>query len=281
MNHRTSTLTTYDDLQLFTQGWLPERIEAVVIIAHGYAEHSGRYRHVAEHLVAHGLATFALDHRGHGHSEGERALSDTLEAYVRDLAQYIAEVRTEVAGRPAFLLGHSMGAVIAIKYALDYPEGVDGLVTSGAFLQSAVPVPAWLRAVVRVLGWVAPALPLQPLEIAHLSRDPAVVSAYDEDPMVYRGKVKARMLDVLLSSGPQVLAKADRLTLPLLILHGGDDKIAAPEGSRRLYALAGASDKTLRVYEGLYHEILNEPERHRVLDDMTTWLRARLGSGQG
>ncbi|MBS3967095.1 MAG: lysophospholipase [Truepera sp.] len=276
MIHRTGTLTTRDNLRLLTQAWLPERLDAVVVVVHGYAEHSGRYLSVAEYLAAQGIATFALDQRGHGHSEGERALVGKLVTYVGDLAQFIAQIRAEYPDCPAFLLGHSMGGAIALQYALNYPQSVDGLITSGAFLLSAVPAPPWLRALLRLLSWVAPRLLVQPLDAAHLSRDPAVVSAYDDDPMVYRGKVKARMLDVLLSAGPLVLAQAERLTLPLLILHGGDDQIAAPEGSRRLHALAGASDKTLRIYEGCYHEIFNEPERQRVLGDVTAWLRERL-----
>jgi len=282
MIHRTGTLTTRDNLRLFTQAWLPEHLAAIVVVAHGYAEHSGRYLHVAEYLAAQGIATFALDQRGHGHSEGERALIGRLADCVGDLAQFIGQVRAEyparqAQGRPAplFVLGHSMGGAIALQYALTYPQSVNGLITSGAFVQSAAPAPPWLRALLRLLSWGAPRLPVQPLEAALLSRDPAVVSAYDDDPMVYRGKVKARMLDVLLSAGPLVLAQAGRLTLPLLILHGGDDKIAAPEGSRRLHALAGASDKTLRIYQGFYHEILNEPERQQVLDDLTAWVVER------
>jgi len=279
MIHRTGTLTTRDNLRLFTQAWLPEHLAAIVVVAHGYAEHSGRYLHVAEHLAAQGIATFALDQRGHGHSEGERALVGRLADCVGDLAQFIAQIRAEHPDSPVFLLGHSMGGVVALQYALIYPQSVDGLITSGAFLLSAVPAPPWLRIALRLLSWVAPRLPVQPLNAALLSRDPAVVSAYDDDPMVYRGKVKARMLDVLLSAGPLVLAQAERLTLPLLILHGGDDQIAAPEGSRRLHALAGASDKTVRLYKDCYHELFNEPEQQRVLGDVTAWLRERLDLG--
>lgn len=272
---RTGTLTTRDKLRLFTQAWQPAHLAAIVVVAHGYAEHSGRYLHVAEYLAAQGIATFALDQRGHGHSEGERALVGRLADCVGDLAQFIGQIRAEHPV-PLFVLGHSMGGAIALRYALSYPQSVDGLITSGAFLQSAAPAPTWLRILLRLLSRVAPRLPVQPLDAALLSRDPAVVSAYDEDPMVYRGKVKARMLDVLLSAGPAVFAQARHLTLPLLILHGGDDQIAAPEGSRRLHALAGASDKTVRIYEGCYHEIFNELERQRVLDDVAAWLRARL-----
>ena len=275
MIHQTGTLTTHDNLQLYTQAWLPERLDGIVVVAHGYAEHSGRYQQLAEHLVAHSVAVYALDQRGHGHSEGERALVGGLAEYVGDLAQLIVQVRLEHPA-PLFLLGHSMGGAIVLQYALAYPQGVDGLITSGAFLQSAAPSPPWLRALLRLLGWVVPGLPVQPLEPALLSRDSAVVSAYDDDPMVYRGKVKARMLDVLLSAGPRVLAQAERLALPLLILHGGDDKIAAPEGSRRLHELAGASNKTLRVYEGFYHEICNEPGSEIVLADIAHWIKARL-----
>ncbi|MBS3974169.1 MAG: lysophospholipase, partial [Actinobacteria bacterium] len=256
------------------QAWLPEHLAAIVVVAHGYAEHSGRYLQVAEYLAAQGIATFALDQRGHGHSEGERALVGRLSDCVGDLAQFISQVRAEHSA-PLFVLGHSMGGAIALQYALNYPQSVDGLITSGAFLLSATPAPPWLRAVVRLLGWIAPRLPVKPLDAALLSRDPAVVSAYDDDPMVYRGKVMARMLDVLLSAGPLVLAQAERLTRPLLILHGGDDKIAAPEGSRRLHALAGASDKTLRVYEGFYHEIFNE-KGEIVLADIVHWINTRL-----
>lgn len=281
MQHLTDSLRTNDGLTLFTQRWLPPEPKAVVVLSHGYAEHSGRYAHVAEYLVQCDYAVYALDHRGHGHSEGERANVSVFREYSNDLKDYLEKIRQQHPTLRRFLLGHSVGGLIALQTVLEHAEKVDGLVLSGPYLRDATGAPGYLIALSKGLSVLFPRLRTRALNTNHLSRDPAVVQAYRHDPLVYHGKVKMRMGAEMIAAGPYVLEHAESIDLPVLLMHGGDDKVAEPEGSRQLYACIGANDRTLKLYEGLYHEILNEPEKQRVLKDIVQWLDARLGNTSG
>ncbi len=276
MQQQTGQLLTRDGLKLFTQAWLPVKTRAVLIISHGYAEHSGRYAHVAEHLVARGIAVCALDHRGHGRSEGERANVKVFREYITDLCRFVDSLRVEYPAVPRYLLGHSMGGAIALQFTLEYPEKLLGLVLSGAYLRNAVNVPAPLLAISSLLSRFLPGLPVQALDTKALSRDENVVAAYENDPLVYQGKAKARLGTELLAAGPYLLARMESVHLPVLIMHGGADRIASAEGSRELYEGIGSSDKTLKIYEGFYHEIFNEIGKEQVLEDLSNWLEQRL-----
>jgi alpha-beta hydrolase superfamily lysophospholipase len=268
---------TQDGLRLFTRRWesgTPPK--AVLVLAHGYAEHSERYAHFGEHLAARGYTVCALDHRGHGRSEGERANIPDFGVYVRDLERFAASVRARYPGVPQVLMGHSLGGAIALQVALEHPHSWAGLIVSAPFLVNAVAVPAYLE---RVSGPVArwlPALPTLKLDSRKLARDPDVVSAYDRDPLVYTGRVKARMGYEMAQAGPRLLAAAPDLRLPVLILHGDADGVADPEGSRRLFAAVGSPDKTLKLYPGGYHEPLNDLDKAAVMADILAWLEARV-----
>jgi acylglycerol lipase len=246
----------------------------VVAIAHGVSEHSGRYAHVGERLAAAGYAAYALDHRGHGRSEGRRAVVDRMAHVVEDLHTLIELARSSTPGRKIVLLGHSMGGAVALEYAFDRQDGLAGLILSGpaAALEAASPV---TRALGRALSRLAPALGILEIDAAGVSRDPEVVSAYEQDPLVFHGKLPARTIAELAGAIEHFPERVGKLTLPLLVMHGTADRLTPPAGSKMVCERAGSSDKTLKLYDGLYHEILNEPEQEQVLSDLLEWLEAR------
>jgi alpha-beta hydrolase superfamily lysophospholipase len=276
--HDHGYLTGRGGLRIYWQSWLGEApLRAVVVMAHGASEHSDRYRHVAARLVGEGYAVYAIEHRGHGRSEGARAVIDRLDNAVADLDSLVVLAGSRHPDLPVFLLGHSMGGTLAISYAVAHQDRLAGLMLSGplAALQAA---PPHMRIAAKVLSAVAPSLPLVEIDASQVSRDPDVVRAYVEDPLVYHGKLPVRTVSELASaigSFPQAVAS---ITVPTLIMYGTADGLCPVEGSLMLGDRIGASDLTTQAYEGLYHEILNEPERERVLDDMCAWLGARLGA---
>jgi alpha-beta hydrolase superfamily lysophospholipase len=261
--------------RIWWQAWLPDADpRAVDVIAHGAGEHSGRYEHVGARLSAAGFAAYALDHRGHGRSEGTRALIDRLDRAVADLRSFIALARSRHEGLRCFLLGHSMGGCISLQYTLAHQEEIDGLVLSGPMAALAAASPATLLGA-RVLSTIAPTLGVYDVEIEAVSRDPAVVEAYASDPLVHHGKIPARTVAELSAAIGRFPDRVATLTLPMLVMHGTADRILPLEGARMVATGASSDDVTLTLYEGLYHEILNEPEQGEVLDEIVAWLEER------
>lgn len=242
-----------------------------MVIAHGGGEHSGRYQHVAERLTREGYGVYALDHRGHGLSQGKPGLLDRLDNAVADLGTLIAIAREALPQQDLFLLGHSMGGAIALEYALDRPQTIDALVLSAplAKLEAASPVQL---AAARLISAVAPATGVAKVDSSKVSRDPAVVTAYDEDPLVLHGKLPARTITELAAAIERFPHRLPQLTLPLLVMVGAADELVPPDAARMVAELAGSTDKRLIEYEGLHHEIFNEPEQDKVLDDLVAWL---------
>jgi acylglycerol lipase len=276
VQQRNEAFRLGDGLQLYTQSWLPNNPKAIVILSHGYAEHSSRYQHFATYLVENGFAVYALDHRGHGRSEGERANIKVFAEYVSDLGKFITTVREKHPTLKRFLLGHSMGGAIAAQFAIEQPNGLNGLLLSSPYLINAVSVPAPLMAVSGFVSKVLPGLPTIKLDSKDISRDPAIVKAYDTDPLNYRGGTKARFGSELLGAGKYVLSRAGAIKQPVLIMIGTGDKIASPEGGKQLYNSVGSSDKTLKSYEGFYHEIINEIGKEQVYKDIVDWLQKHV-----
>lgn len=262
--------------RIFWQSWIPEQPSTVVVIAHGASEHSDRYRHVAEALVAAGCAVYALDHRGHGRSQGARALIDRMGNAVADLATLIVLARSEQPVLPTYLLGHSMGGAVALSYAIRDQDHLAGLILSGplAALEAA---PAAQRLIARTLSTLVPRLPLFAIDASQISRDPAVVAAYEQDPLVYHGKLPVRTVAELAAAIDSFPQHLPAITIPTLTMYGTADSLCPPEGSMLVHERISTSDKTLKPYEGLYHEIFNEPERQQVIDDVVAWLAARRG----
>ncbi|GGD89876.1 monoacylglycerol lipase [Tsuneonella deserti] len=266
-------LTGQRGVELFAQGWLPDGpVRDVIVIAHGYAEHGGRYGNLVERLVPGGYALYAIDHRGHGRSGGKRALVDRMAWVIEDLHKFIGEVRERHDGQLVKLLGHSMGGNVAFGYALRWPEDLSGLILSGPLIGGTAP--AAQRLVVKLLSAVAPGLGTVALPPEAVSRDPEVVKAYEADPLVTVGKVPARTAHELFAPLPGYLERAPGMQVPVLIQHGEADALVPLAGARPTIDAIGAPDKTVITYPGLYHEIYNEPEKDAVIGDLARWLEA-------
>jgi alpha-beta hydrolase superfamily lysophospholipase len=261
--------------RLFERRWLPEGVvRADVAIVHGYAEHSGRYAYAGEALARRGYAVHALDLRGHGRSDGAAACVGSFREYLDDVGAFLARVRQRGQGRPLFILGHSMGgAIVALLLVVDRPA-VRGAMLSGAVVTSSG-MPRVVRAIYKLIGRIAPRLPLTKLKAADVSRDPDVVARYDSDPLVYRGRMRAGLVAATVRATERIDRDAPSIATPMLIMHGAADALAKPDGAKALYERIASSDKTLKLYDGLYHEILNEPEKDQVIADILAWLDAR------
>ena len=276
MRHRELQLPGCQDTALFAQAWLPERDpRAVVVIAHGLAEHGGRYPEVAARLVASDYAVYALDHRGHGRSGGPRANIDRFAYLVSDLGTFAGRAQREHPGAPVFLLGHSMGGAVALACALRYKGSLKGLALSAPALATGEAVSSLKRLTLRLLSSLAPNAGALTLPAKAISRDPAVVEAYEQDPLVFRGAIPARTIVELLQAMAAFPASAPELRIPVLVQHGTADSLVPLAATRPVYDLLGQPKaRTLRYYDGLFHEVFNEPERDRVIADLAVWIEA-------
>ncbi len=262
--------------KLYWQGWLPDRDpKAIVCIAHGLAEHGGRYAHVGQALSGRGYAVYAVDHRGHGKSEGQRSQIDSLEQAVADLHAFTDVMRHDHPGLPVFLLGHSMGGAIAFGYALRHQSELAGLILSAPALVIE-DVRLVTVAVGKLLSRWLPGAGILQLDGSAVSRDPEVVRAYNADPLNFRGKIPARTAAEILAIADAAPAKLPDITIPLLVFQGTADRLVSPKAAKLVYARAGSADKTLRVFEGAYHETMNEPDKAEVIALVGDWLDARV-----
>jgi acylglycerol lipase len=273
---RESSFAGAGGLEIYWRAWQPDGDAAgVVVIAHGAGEYSDRYAHVAQRLVDEGFAVYAIEHRGHGRSQGPRALIDRIDNAVADLDKLVVLAADEHPGAPLFLLGHSMGGTIALSYTLAHQRRLAGLVLSGP-LAALEAVPAPMRITAKALSVVAPRTQLIAIDSSLVSRDSAVVDDYRADPLVHHGKLPVRTVVELADAIERFPEAVGAITVPTLIMYGTEDRLCPPQGSVMLSECIGSSDKTLKAYQGLYHEILNEPERDQVLDDLCAWLSARV-----
>src|SRR5215467_1229085 len=264
-----------DGIKIFTREWQPAgKPHAVVVISHGFNAHSGQYEWVAQQFVSNGLAVYALEHRGHGHSEGERFFVKKFADWTTDLATFIDMVEAHEPGLPVFLLGHSAGGVIACVYALEHQHKIAGLICEDFAYQ--VPAPDIALAIVKGLSHIAPHATALKLKNEDFSRDPAVVAALNADPLIANESQPSETVAELVRAD-QLLKKSFQLiTLPLLILHGTADKVTKPSGSKEFYEKAGSSDKTLKLYEGHFHDLLADVGKQQVMADIQAWIDAHL-----
>lgn len=264
--------------RIVRRSWVPgTAVRGAAVLVHGVAEHSGRYDYVGRTLAAAGFAVHALDHLGHGESAriGAPANLGSIDDAADKVAALIELVRAEHPGVPVFVIGHSMGALITLYLATRAPLEVAGVVVSAPplIIDAGNPVQ---RVLAPVLSRFTPDLGVLKLDSSGISRDPAVVTDYDNDPLVFRGKLPARTATEILTAAGQVLERLPRLRVPTLAMQGTADTIASPVSLDRIEQHAGTTDLTIRRYDGLYHEIFNEPERDQVLADVLSWLNTRL-----
>lgn len=243
----------------------------VVVLAHGLGDHAGRYHHVAKEFTDLGYLVVAPDQAGHGRSGGKRLGVTDFSDFTADLDTVINAV--DVDG-PRFLLGHSMGGAIALSYALDHQDRLDGLILTGPALVPGEDLPSILVKMAPALGKIVPWLPATALPASGVSRDPKVVAAYESDPLVWHGGIRAGLGGALIREMKTFPDRLPSLKLPLLILHGGADVLTNPDGSRMAARLAGSDDVTSTIYPGMFHEIFNEPEQDEILEAVTDWVVA-------
>jgi len=260
---------------IHVRSWRPTgAVRAVVVICHGVNSHGGQYGWTAERLVEAGHVVYALDLRGRGKSDGERFYVDDVAEYVSDLAGTIRLAKSREAGLPVFLLGHSAGGVVSCSYALDHQAELAGLVCESFAFK--VPAPDFALAAIKGLSRIAPRLGALKLHNKDFSRDPKAVAILDADPLIAREVQPARTVAALVRADERLRREFPRITLPVLILHGTADKATVPSGSRFFYETAGSKDKTLKLYEGHAHDLLNDLGKEDVLADIRSWIDKHL-----
>lgn len=265
-----------DGAKMFYRIWEPEQIKAVLILVHGFAEHVGRYEHVAKYFADRGLVVGAPDQRGHGRSPGKRGHIDTFQQYLDDLKKFVGLMKKEYSGKKCFILGHSMGGTVSLYYCLKYPEGIDGVIISSAGLKMA-PKMTKLKLLAKVLSIFLPRLSLPSgIDADWLSHDKAVGKKYSQDPLVYNGAT-AKFGTEFMKAIDGLQRDAGQLKVPCLIMYAGEDKLVDPRGSEQFFSQLTLEDKKLIKYEGFYHELLNEVDKEKVFKDIENWLLPRVG----
>jgi len=266
------TFTGVGGVKIVYDVWTPDtEPRGVVVLAHGYGEHARRYDHVGKRFADAGLVTYALDHRGHGRSGGKR-----VREFVGDFRSLVMLATAEHPGLTRIVLGHSMGGGIVLAYGAQYPGDYDLMVLSGPAIAAHTGVSKPKALLGKMVGSLLPDLPIEQIDPDAVSRDPAVVADYKADPLVYRGKIPAGIGKALLLVGETMPRLAGAITAPLLVVHGEQDRLVSTAGSEHLVECVASRDVGLTVYPKLYHEVFNEPERDRVLDDVVGWITARL-----
>jgi len=278
MEHQEGFFKGVRDANIYYQYWLPDgEVKAVLLIVHGLAEHGGRYINVVNYFVPLGYAVYALDHIGHGKSDGDRVYVEKIEDYTDTLEIFEKMVREWQPNKPMFLVGHSMGGLIGSLYLIDHQEGFAGAVLSGSGVKVPDNISPMVVSIGKLLSNITPKFGLIGLNASDISRDPEVVNAYVNDPEVYTGKTTARLAAEMLRGMEIVQKDAGKITLPLLLVHGSEDKLVDPDASQMLYDTVSSEDKTLIFYDGYYHEVFNDPEKEKVFADMEAWFDKHLG----
>ena len=277
MKHIEGNFKGVRNINVYYQAWLPkENIKAVLLIVHGLGEHSGRYMNVVDHFVPLGYAVYGLDHIGHGKSEGAREMVERFDDFTDTLAIFNNMVKQWQAGAPIFILGHSMGGLISSYYLLDHQADFNGAIISGPAVKVGEGISQATITMGKILSKIAPKMGILALDVNAISKDPDVVKAYVNDPLVFHGKTPARLAAEMLSAMLRVTTEARKITLPIILVHGSKDALADPAGSQMLYDEVSSKEKTLKIYDGLYHEVFNEPERDQVLKDVEDWLASHI-----
>lgn len=261
--------------KIFTRNWQPsDAPKAVIVIVPGFNSHSGYYQWTAEQFVAGGYAVYAVDLRGRGHSDGERFYVQSFNDYVSDVAMLVDAAKAQNPGLPVFVLGHSAGGVVACVYTLEHQDQINGLICESFAHQ--VPAPDFVLAVLKGLSHIAPHAHVLKLKNEDFSRIPVVVEAMNHDPLIADETQPTQTVAQMVIADERLKKEFPLITIPVLILHGTEDKATKPSGSQFFYDTAGSTDKTLKLYEGHYHDLLNDEDREIVMADIQQWLDARV-----
>lgn len=273
MRTGTDTFKSYKGHTIHYRSWLPDKEpKAVLLIVHGLGEHSGRYGNLVNHFVPRGYALYGPDHIGHGKSDGTRVFVERFEDFTTPLKALFDMIRQWHPEKPIYLVGHSMGGLIASIYLIENPQDMAGAVLSAPAVKVPDTMSSFTVLIATVLSNLFPKMGIMELDADGISRDSEVVYAYQHDPLVCRGKIPARLGTEMLRAMQRVSSQADKIVTPLLILQGSADRLVSPEGARMLYEKAGTTDKRLKLYDGLYHEVFNEPEYEEIVKDVERWL---------
>ena len=278
MKHEEGYFQSIRNKSIFWQSWLPEGEPlAVLVFVHGYDDHSGRIMNIVNHFTPKKFAVYGLDQIGHGKSEGTRGYVQKFEDFTETLKIFLRMVRNIQTGKPVFLIGYSMGGLITSAYLLDYQKEVAGAVMIGPGVKVPKNVSAFTIFMGKILSAILPKAGLLAFEDEAISKDQTVVEAYKLDPLVYRGKMTARLAAECLKAMIRLSKEGTHITLPVLIVQGAADRLVDPEDAQMLFDLIQSKDKQIKLYEGLYHEVFNEPEREMVFADMEEWLNRQIG----
>lgn len=277
MKHGEGIFRGTSGTELYVQCWRPgQEAQGAVAIVHGHGEHGGRYMNVVRALAPRGFAVYGFDHRGHGRSRGQRGHINSWSEYREDVRAFLRWISDREPRRPIFLMGHSMGALVALDYALHDSAGLAGAIISGAPVEPAGVVKPYLVLLSRMLSKVCPRFPLRlALDTSALSREAAVVRAYVEDPLVH-GRFTARWGTETLAALAWVKSHATDLNIPVLFIHGEADRLNLADGSRRFFERVASADKTLQIYPEMFHELHNDIGYDLVMRDVERWLTKRL-----
>ena len=274
MTHIATEVISLDGTKLLAQSWTTDASIADLILIHGYTEHSGRYQWVAKKFNENGINVHSFDLRGYGQSDGERAYIISFDQYLEDVQSFIKDLEFE---GDVFMLGHSMGGLIVSRYLIEHPETkCNGVILSGPGLKVGDDISPFLVKISAVLSALFPKLKTTRLDSQFISRDPKVVDDYDNDPLVYHDGVKSRLGGEMIKSMLEVRNHFREFNFPVLIMHGAADKLADPQGSQWMFDEISSQDKTIDMLPGLYHEILNEPEKEEVIGKMVGWIKERV-----
>ena len=278
--HRSGTFTGGDGLALYYQAWLPSSpARATLINLHGLGDHSGLYPSIAAHFPARGFAVYAYDMRGNGRSPGQRAYLESWDDYRGDLHAFVAKVREWEPGLPVFVLGHSLGALVVLDYALHFPTGLSGVIAAAPPL-GKVGVPRLLMALGRVMSRIWPRFSLEvAMDLSGLARDPSVIQTVLADPLFHR-RGTARLSTEVTAAIARVQARAGDLAVPLLIVHGSADRMVPPDGSREFFQKVRYPVREFREYPGAYHGLFADWDQGQVLADVEHWLNLRLAEAR-
>jgi alpha-beta hydrolase superfamily lysophospholipase len=273
--YKEESLDGVDGFKIFTRCWRPEsKPKAVIVLSHGFNSHSGYYLWAAEQLLASGLAVYALDYRGRGKSDGERYYIDKFSEYQSDLDLMVKTARSREPGLPLFILGHSAGGVIACNYVLDHQADFAGLICESFAYR--VPAPDFALAVLKGLSHLAPHAHVLNLPKKEFSRDPKVTQALIDDPLLANEVQPTKTVAEMVRADERLKRDFPLFKLPLLIIHGTKDTVTRPEGSQEFYERAGSADKTLKLYDGYFHDPLNDLGKEAVMADIRAWIESRI-----